>query len=842
LIFQLTVFTYPQIKNFQISQDKAPSTFNQQYPQLYPDRGNGYIIVWEDSREGESSYYAQAYDSLNQPVGKNFKINAKEQLYFSSGNYISLKTVSTDYSYLNTYFPDYFQVIGSIYNKENVIIKDINLAGGVYPECAMGYLGTQQDMITTDSNFIFFFMDNGAVTAGRYDYAGNSISNFYPLNSRFPSGQSTYGAAGAISADINNNGNYLLGWFNARADSLPIGYYGTMFNSKDSVIGANKLLLQYSIDSTNNTYFMAGHMPYIKVKAVSDSLFEVFFIRTDSLKIVYAKYNENGSLIGNINSIDIPHYISGNTNDYYALSTPSFVPLNKNSFGLLFTTNTYTGNLTKNVNSIFYFDKDGNRLESFLTDTTLNYNFVNGISLQGTDSFVIPVNEKGDIYLKQYKNFIAVDSLKVNDDLSGANQLNSFVEKVNNNKYLSGWQEESGIKGRFIDINGTNVSDIFDIPGYAVKYFNDGSSIVFWKKQISDSYCKLGFSILDQNQQIISNDSLLFDSDSYRLNADVNIISDSLFMIICGNYSGAKIASFNKKGGKLNEYTLTGEYSNNVHIYTESQDSIWASWSGKIQLFSGTLKPISQISIITPSLYLGNNKFLLITAANYYGNNYYQYTATILNPAMDTIRSNIPLAYNTNEISTSNLTKDRFLVMYKSNNRIFEKTFFNNGNIVQDSIQIDDGISSYKKLPCMAANNSKVIFTWSDARNSGNGYDIYGSIWDLSRIMSVRKLSSTVPSSFYLSQNYPNPFNPSTKIRFSVPSTIGGNVNVQIKVCDILGKEIITLLNEDKTAGTYELEFNTQSGNGLKNLSSGIYFYKMEAGNFSETKKFILIK
>jgi photosystem II stability/assembly factor-like uncharacterized protein len=86
--------------------------------------------------------------------------------------------------------------------------------------------------------------------------------------------------------------------------------------------------------------------------------------------------------------------------------------------------------------------------------------------------------------------------------------------------------------------------------------------------------------------------------------------------------------------------------------------------------------------------------------------------------------------------------------------------------------------------------------------------------------------------SYSLSQNYPNPFNPSTKINFSIPKS----GLVQIKVFDMLGREVQTLLNEFKTAGEYKIDFDG------KNLSSGIYFYKMLTNDYVETKKMILIK
>jgi hypothetical protein len=93
-------------------------------------------------------------------------------------------------------------------------------------------------------------------------------------------------------------------------------------------------------------------------------------------------------------------------------------------------------------------------------------------------------------------------------------------------------------------------------------------------------------------------------------------------------------------------------------------------------------------------------------------------------------------------------------------------------------------------------------------------------------------LINLIPKEYSLSQNYPNPFNPNTKIKFSIP--FSGNVT--IKVFDILGEEIQIVLNEFKNEGTYEIDFIPSQ------LTSGIYFYKIISGNFSDTKKMIFLQ
>jgi hypothetical protein len=96
-----------------------------------------------------------------------------------------------------------------------------------------------------------------------------------------------------------------------------------------------------------------------------------------------------------------------------------------------------------------------------------------------------------------------------------------------------------------------------------------------------------------------------------------------------------------------------------------------------------------------------------------------------------------------------------------------------------------------------------------------------------------------VPTEFLLSQNYPNPFNPSTKIKYQIPASLNpskGGTSVTLKVYDLLGREVVTLVNEEQSAGIYEVEFDASE------LSSGIYMYQIRAGSLMQTKKMVLIR
>jgi hypothetical protein len=148
--------------------------------------------------------------------------------------------------------------------------------------------------------------------------------------------------------------------------------------------------------------------------------------------------------------------------------------------------------------------------------------------------------------------------------------------------------------------------------------------------------------------------------------------------------------------------------------------------------------------------------------------------------------------------------------------------------------------------PGFVSGNSIIARVWSsqdnleyetnitfDVGNGNFGSGIFSRISiEGTNVVSVSATGSSVPASFSISQNFPNPFNPSTKINYEIPE----KSKVNLKVYDILGNEIVTLVNNENQLGRYEVEFHAAD------IPSGVYFYRIQAGNFVETRKMILLK
>lgn len=157
-------------------------------------------------------------------------------------------------------------------------------------------------------------------------------------------------------------------------------------------------------------------------------------------------------------------------------------------------------------------------------------------------------------------------------------------------------------------------------------------------------------------------------------------------------------------------------------------------------------------------------------------------------------------------------------------------------NTAYPQYQLSSGIFSSGG---MTQSNSEYILSGTagevvTGKISGTAYQHNSGFWHVysqSVITNVHD-DETIPATFNMEQNYPNPFNPSTIIRFSVPE----NSNIILKVYDVLGNELITLLNEDKDAGWYDVHFDASA------FASGVYIYRITAGNFISTKKMLMIK
>ena len=292
-----------------------------------------------------------------------------------------------------------------------------------------------------------------------------------------------------------------------------------------------------------------------------------------------------------------------------------------------------------------------------------------------------------------------------------------------------------------------------------------------------------------------------------RVNA---IIALGNKVILAGTYGG--ISRSTDDGATWNQTSVTDL----VNAFTrDTQGNIYAGINGQ--------GPVDAISVSTDDgsswKSIGLNGYVVnsvmiglynkLFAGCFYG--YGLFSST------DQGKTWVPPELNNNNILSLTINKSGDLFAGTDANGVYESA--DNGNTW---VQVDSNLTDLDILS-LAVDNNGVLF-------AGTGSD--GVFKTGNAPTAVKNTKTNLPTTYSLSQNYPNPFNPSTVISYQLSESS----NVTLKVYDILGREIKTLVNQRQNAGAYHVSFDATG------LSSGVYFYRIVAGNFSETKKLLLIK
>lgn len=341
---------------------------------------------------------------------------------------------------------------------------------------------------------------------------------------------------------------------------------------------------------------------------------------------------------------------------------------------------------------------------------------------------------------------------------------------------------------------------------------NSGTSWTLSSTPIIDVYClrAIGSTIyLGAQTGLFTsvNDGVTWSPTSIN-NRIVKSITDNGLNIFLGTDSGVFRSS---NGGNNWVRSLNNYFINSLII---SNSVIIAGTGHYNDLFTGIFTSTNNGSNWIQSSI--NNKIVYCLGSNNYG----VYAGTIDSGVYistnNGVNWSITSLNNKQIISISTVGTNVFA---GTSSGVYQST--NNGGIW---LQINEG------LP-----NSVDVFSLLTTTNY-----IYAALWSQSiwrrpisqLITGISQINHTVSGCYLISQNYPNPFNPTTSIKFTIPKAS----SVKITIFDIAGKEVETLVNEEFQSGTYQTKWN-----GSK-YASGIYFYKIQADNYKETKSMILIK
>ncbi len=348
-------------------------------------------------------------------------------------------------------------------------------------------------------------------------------------------------------------------------------------------------------------------------------------------------------------------------------------------------------------------------------------------------------------------------------------------------------------------------------------FYREGGGILiqYWAPRIK-------FNIIRDNEAYDKVGLVSAGGGAIRCGDGNPLIENNIILHNRARYGGGIV--FNYSGGVIRNNLIDGNYGGEDY----AGGGIWIL----ANRFDNKIKVIENNTIIhNTSVLPGGGVYIWGSTGNYVRNNIIWGNLAPSNPQLRIQSSQAQIIYND-----------------------IDGGFAGEGNINLDPDFILPGFYLNDTSPCIDAGKDSLVFNdVEDPMNPGfalfpskgttrNDMGVFGGPYraDLPEITTSVDDDVTVsPEGFILFQNYPNPFNPSTVISYQLPVSS----NVTLKVFDVLGNEIATLVDEEKPAGSYEVEFNPVSHSRESgNLSSGVYFYTLSASGFSETKKMILMK
>jgi hypothetical protein len=357
-------------------------------------------------------------------------------------------------------------------------------------------------------------------------------------------------------------------------------------------------------------------------------------------------------------------------------------------------------------------------------------------------------------------------------------------------------------------------------------YYREGGAILiqYWAPRIR-------FNIIKDNEAYDKTGSASAGGGAIRCGDGNPLIENNIILHNKGRYGGGIV--FNYSGGVIQNNVVAENYGGEDY----AGGGIWILGTR----FDGKIKVIENNTVVNNSSVLpGGGIYLWASNGNYIRNNIIWGNTAPSSPQIRVQGGSSQIIYND-----------------------VEGGYTGEGNINLIPEFVLQGYYLEDNSPCIDSGKDSVVF--NDREDPSNpGYGLYPSkgtvrndmgvfggphCSDLPEIVTSVNNDDTesIPNGFKLFQNYPNPFNPSTTIKFTISSALGGGFTT-LKIYDVLGNEAATLVNEEKPAGEYEVEFTTNNLQLTSGVSSkggyvsGVYFYQLRLGSFIRTMKMILIK
>ncbi|MDP2209014.1 MAG: T9SS type A sorting domain-containing protein [Bacteroidota bacterium] len=787
-------------------------------PFISMDGSGNFVVVWNDYRNGNYDIYSQRYNSSGAAQGVNTKANddagTAEQYSPSiamdgSGNFV---VVWEDYR--NNDVDIYCQRYNSSGTAQGINFNVNDDAGTAYnPSIAVDGSG----------NFVIVWGDyrnnDVDIYCQRYNSSGTAQGVNFKVNDDAGTAYQDY-----PSIAMDGSGNFVVVWYDYRNGNWDI--YSQRYNSAGAAQGEN-----FKVNDDAGTVY-----PYYSPSVAMDVSGNFVIVwqdeRNGNTDIYCQRYNSSGAAQGVNFKVNDD---AGTAHQWY----PSIAVNGSGDFVIV-----WEDYRNGDYNPDIYYQKYNSSGIAQGVNTKVNDDVGTAsqgspsIAMDGSGNFVIvwrdARNGNEDIYSQRYNSSGAAQGVntKVNDDVGTAIQRYPSIAIDGSGNFVIVWQDERNgnsdtyyqrynFKGIAQGAN-TNANDDAGTAGQlhpSVAMDGSGDFVIVW-----EDYRNGNYDIYYQR----------YDSSGAAMGINTKVNDDV--------GTASQISPFVSMSGSGNFNVVWLDFRNGGHIYLQRYDS-----TGLPQGTNLKVDDDIRADRWDPSISMdgnGNTVIVWIDRRNGHPDIYLQrYDSTGVAQGVNTKVNDDEGWVGQYNPSIAMDGSGNFVIVwidyrYGFNNPdVIGQRYYANGTTWGTNYRVvADGPNQYEGVPVVAANAFQIVFSWMDNRRS-KGYDIFAKIvgWDWEGVTSVLS-EKNIPTDVALLQNYPNPFNPSTKIKFAIPEGVETRHGVSLRVYDVLGREVAVLVDEYKEAGYYEVSFDASQ------FTSGVYFYRLQSGNFNSVKKMLLLR
>ena len=852
--------------DLRVSESVSPATFSQSNSSVAPLDNGRFVIVWQDNRSGSFSIIGQVFDSTGIPTSSNSQLAGRTDGFDlidprvvtdgSGGFYLAWRDQPTGKIYAARYNSSLAQIVAPF------MINDAP---------AMNYAGPFDIDSYTTTRLAVVWEDYGAenhIMLRIFSSTGAPLTDPIRINS-----DTEPASHWEPSVAISGTGATGVVWEDYRNGNADI--FLQMVNIDGTLNGSNLGIVAAAFDDS------AQYMPKIAF-SLRDGYAISWLDRRNGSQLVYLQryLPSTGLSGGNVMisdhdtltedwDIDLDVNSSGNLNMAWAnVGVSDQILLQKFTTGFAkdgasITVNSFPTDSRwetamrvgisnklicswtdyRSVNPDIYFEiltSSGSRL---LAQDRIANDDLTGACATESDVVIIDDatsmvvftsdrNDEGDIYMQMAGsagNLMGANQ-KINGDSIKVLQ-NEPTAAVSSSKVLMVWSDSRAVSGvtgrrifgRYISFGGVLgesdflISDSSNVAAKrnpAVAITSDGIAMVGWVDYRSGDGKIMGRRLNSDGSP--AGDIFSISNPTDSINDDLSTALDkknnfSYVWLSRGAAAGPTVivARYSSAGGFLNRFgfksDMTGKDFNDISAAVNDSGDVYLFWESA-----------------------GTEKHLYLTIRSS--------TGVVKVPSFEV--NSLPSSYSTNPgISVDN---ERFIVLTwvdsrGAKRRTYSQIYDYNLVAVGSNNALSPEIAQYTVFPAAAARNRKAWFAWSDPRIEG--LNVYVSQLSYKQVGIDDEKPTLLPTGFVLRQNYPNPFNPMTSIEFSVPT----RVRVNISVYNILGQHVKVLTDMYYEAGCHNIQWDGTDAEG-KPASSGIYFYKMRAGELLFSGKMILVK